>query len=203
MLISQQNYFNKRYRASLLAPVRRLYDLVTGSTANLEETDLGTLAKSLADMGYIIDVPIQVWGWNPESTMIVRHNQGFTWIPSANMPNIPVMPGITFPGQPSYDPDAPPPNSIRVVIDADEFIPAPDMIVKDKPFNWFYKHDDNGTNGVGSLWNCNANDMSDVGARYEEKNSTGKKVIATYEKVAIQAAHGRVIMWEKTSESLT
>lgn len=71
-------------------------------------------AQQLANEGYTIDVPIMVWGWDPLATMIVRQNDGLTWVPSALQPNIPVAPGDTFPGLPSYDPNNPPAGSIQV-----------------------------------------------------------------------------------------
>lgn len=75
------------------------------------------LAQELAAKGYLIDVPIMVWGWDPLSTMIVRRNQGYTWVPSAQMDPVKVAPGVNFPGLVSYNPDNPPAGSIRVSID--------------------------------------------------------------------------------------
>lgn len=78
------------------------------------EAEKDTLAHDLADKGYKIDVPIMVWGWDPLSTMVVRRNQGFTWVPSANMSPVSVGPGLTFPGLPSYDPNTAPAGAIEV-----------------------------------------------------------------------------------------
>jgi hypothetical protein len=75
------------------------------------------LAHELADQGYLIDVPIMVWGWDPLSTMIVRRNEGFTWIPSAKMDPVQVAPGLKFGGLPSYNPVDPPQGSIPVTTD--------------------------------------------------------------------------------------
>jgi hypothetical protein len=71
-------------------------------------------AQQLASEGYSIDVPIMVWGWDPLATMVMRQNDGLTWVPSGLQPNIPVAPGDSFPGLPSYDPTNPPPGSIPV-----------------------------------------------------------------------------------------
>src|SRR5262249_20469390 len=60
-------------------------------------------AQQLAQDGYKIDVPIMVWGWDPLVTMTVRQNMGFTWVPSALQQPVAVMPGMDFPGLPSYD----------------------------------------------------------------------------------------------------
>ena len=71
-------------------------------------------AQQLANQGYTIDVPIMVWGWDPLATMIARQNDGMTWVPSALQSNIPVAPGDSFPGLPSYNPNDPPAGSIQV-----------------------------------------------------------------------------------------
>ena len=74
-------------------------------------------AQDLANQGYTIDVPIMVYGWDPTATMVVRQSDGLTWVPSAMQPNIPVAPGDSFPGLPSYDPNNPPAGSIKVTTD--------------------------------------------------------------------------------------
>ena len=74
-------------------------------------------AQDLANQGYTIDVPIMVFGWDPTATMVVRQSDGLTWVPSAMQPNIPVAPGDSFPGLPSYDPNNPPAGSIKVTTD--------------------------------------------------------------------------------------
>jgi hypothetical protein len=71
-------------------------------------------AQDLAKQGYSIDVPIMMWGWDPLTTMTIRQNDGLTWVPSAMQPNIPVSPGNSFPGLPSYDATKPPAGSIMV-----------------------------------------------------------------------------------------
>ena len=73
-----------------------------------------SLAKQLAQQGYTIDVPIMVWGWDPLVTMTVRRNMGYTWVPSGLQSPVPVVPGVDFPGLPSYDPKSPPAGSIQV-----------------------------------------------------------------------------------------
>lgn len=78
-------------------------------------------AKQLADQGFLIDVPIMVYQWEPVTVMGIRLNQGFTWVPSGNQPNIPVMPGLSFPGLPGYDPNNPPADSIKVSISAADY----------------------------------------------------------------------------------
>ncbi len=75
-------------------------------------------AQDLAKQGYTIDVPIMVWGWDPLVTMTMRQQEGYTWVPSALQPNIPIGPGITNVWNlPSYDGNNPPPGSIKVSTD--------------------------------------------------------------------------------------
>jgi hypothetical protein len=70
-------------------------------------------AQALAQQGYAIDVPIMVNGMDPLATMMQRQGDGYTWVPSALQANIPVGPGISWPG-PVYDPNNPPAGSILV-----------------------------------------------------------------------------------------
>jgi hypothetical protein len=83
--------------------------------------EVGIAAKQLADQGFIIDVPIMVYQWDPITVMGLRKVWGYAWVPSGNQPNIPVVPGLNFPGLPSYDPNSPPPGSIKVSFDAADF----------------------------------------------------------------------------------
>jgi hypothetical protein len=73
------------------------------------------LALQLANAGYSIDTQIMVWGWDPQMTMQVRANQGYSWVPSYGQANIPVGPGLSMPnGSTTYSPSSPPPGSIQV-----------------------------------------------------------------------------------------
>jgi hypothetical protein len=79
------------------------------------ETQRAELAQQLANEGYKIDVPIMVWGWDAAKTTALRQSYGYTWVPSlGEQASIPVAPGLTFPGLPSYDPNHPPAGSILV-----------------------------------------------------------------------------------------
>jgi hypothetical protein len=98
------------YWASQPPQVQALMNLPT-------EAERLAMAHELADQGYLIDVPIMVWRWDPLSTMVVRRNQGFTWVPSANQNPVQVMPGLSYPGLASYDPKNPPPGAIKVSTD--------------------------------------------------------------------------------------
>lgn len=71
-------------------------------------------AFRLAQQGYTIDNAIMVWGWDPVKTTQLRQEYGYTWVPSALQPNIAIAPGLSMPGVQPYDPNNPPPGSIKV-----------------------------------------------------------------------------------------
>lgn len=71
-------------------------------------------AQELARQGFAVDVPIMVWQWDPLMTMRAREAAGYSWVPGANGQPIELGPGIAFPGLRPYDPNNPPPGSIRV-----------------------------------------------------------------------------------------
>ena len=89
-------------------------------------------AAVLATQGYIIDLPIQGWGWDPVCTMGMRKQLGYTWVPNILQAGVTVVPGILFPSafpdHTTYDPNNPPSGSIKVSIDKkdyQEFTPPP------------------------------------------------------------------------------
>ncbi len=85
---------------------------------NMPDDQKFEAARDLAAQGYTIDVPIMVWGWDPLVTMTMRQNDGYTWVPSALQPNIPIGPGmVNVWNVPSYDANNPPPGSIKVSTD--------------------------------------------------------------------------------------
>lgn len=73
------------------------------------------LALNLANQGYSIDTQIMVWGWDPQMTMTMRANEGYSWVPSYGQANIPVGPGLSMPEDPTqYNPGNPPAGAIQV-----------------------------------------------------------------------------------------
>ncbi|NIV37514.1 MAG: hypothetical protein GWN58_51280, partial [Anaerolineae bacterium] len=66
-----------------------------------------TAVKALANQGAIIDVPVDVWGWDCNKTMKQRQIYGYKWVPNALMANIVVAPGLNVPSLPSYKPKPP------------------------------------------------------------------------------------------------
>jgi hypothetical protein len=90
------------------AAVQALRNMPDGAAKN-------ALALNLANQGYSIDTQIMVWGWDPQMTMTVRQNQGYSWVPSYGQANIPVGPGLSMPDNPnSYSPGNPPAGAIQV-----------------------------------------------------------------------------------------
>jgi hypothetical protein len=79
-----------------------------------DPTQRTQLATQLAHEGYSIDVPIMAWGWDPAITTQARQSMGYTWVPSALQKPVEVAPGLSLPGQTSYDSAHAPAGSIAV-----------------------------------------------------------------------------------------
>ena len=79
----------------------------------IDPTQRAAQAATLATNGFIIDVPIMVWGWDPATTMAARQSYGYTWVPSAGQQPIETAPGIAFGGT-AYNPNYPPSGSIAL-----------------------------------------------------------------------------------------
>jgi hypothetical protein len=99
--------YDDAYWAAQPAAVQQLRDIP-------DPEKRGALATQLAAEGYKIDVPIMMWGWDPAKTMAMRVSDGYTWVPSAYQNPVEVAPGINFPPGKPYDPNNPPPDSIRM-----------------------------------------------------------------------------------------
>lgn len=88
-------------------------------------SDPSTRAMDLATQGFIIDVPIMVWQWDPWKVMNLRQQYGYTWVPSALQPPIQEAPGLNAPGSTPYDPNHPPAGSIEVSTNIAAYPPYP------------------------------------------------------------------------------
>jgi hypothetical protein len=88
-----------------------------------DETQRAARAIELAGKGFIVDVPIMIWLWDALKCMQLRQSYGYTWVPSALQPPIPVAPGMMVPGEPVYDPNHPPAGSIQVSVNPDDYPP--------------------------------------------------------------------------------
>lgn len=68
-------------------------------------TDRGPwMALAESHKGIWIDDEIMVQNMDPPTVMAMRLQYGYTWVPNALQPGIPVPPFLSFPGEPSYDP---------------------------------------------------------------------------------------------------
>lgn len=72
------------------------------------------MAGQLTAQGYLIDVPVMVWGWDAAKTTQLRQSFGYTWVPSAESQQVSSAPGLTAPGVTAYDPAHPPAGSLAV-----------------------------------------------------------------------------------------
>ena len=98
--------FDQSYWASQPPAVQQLQNIN-------DPSEREAAAAQLATEGYTIDVPIMVWGWDPQITTELRQSMGYTWVPSAEQQPVEVAPGLTVNGA-SYDPNNPPAGSIPV-----------------------------------------------------------------------------------------
>ena len=80
-------------------------------------------ASELAMKGFTIDVPIMAWAFDPYYTMKLRRDYGFAWVPSALQSPVSIAPSLTMPGVAPYDPNTPPPGSIKVSLDLADYPP--------------------------------------------------------------------------------
>jgi hypothetical protein len=113
---SQQTEFDQAYWASQPAEVRAL--------PSVEDQALrAQRGADLAIKGFVIDVPIMVWGWDPYLVMKLRSDFGYTWVPSALQPPVSVAPGLLAPGTIPYDPAHPPSGAIHVSMRVEDYPP--------------------------------------------------------------------------------
>lgn len=102
-ITEEQAYWNAQP-----APVQALQNMPVGPARD-------ALALQLANQGYSIDTQIMVWGWDPQMTMQIRENDGYSWVPSYGQANIPVGPGLSMPDDPTtYNPGNPPAGAVEV-----------------------------------------------------------------------------------------
>jgi hypothetical protein len=116
-----QQQFDQAYWASQPLQVQALEGITN-------QDQRATQAAELATSGFIIDVPIMVWAWDAYLVMTMRGQFGYTWVPSALQPPVTIAPNIAQPGVVAYDPLHPPPGSIKVstnLQDYPPFAPAP------------------------------------------------------------------------------
>jgi len=113
--VDQLTAFDTAYWNSFPAAVRALRTTPQGETADSVDNPRVQLAQKLAQQGFLIDVPIMVWGWDPLVTMSARVADGFSAVPSAYQP----AGGVAGPVPPGY---------IKVSADIADYKPAPDLV---------------------------------------------------------------------------
>jgi hypothetical protein len=119
---SAQQSFDTAYWAHQPPAVAQL-NTMTVDVENPTASGRTSTGMSLAAQGYTIDVPIMVWGWDAYLTMEMRVQYGYTWVPSALMSPVTMAPGVTVPGQASYDPNNPPAGAITVSLNLANYPP--------------------------------------------------------------------------------
>jgi hypothetical protein len=178
---SIQTAFDKAYWASQPNELRALPAIDDFEQRSLRAADL-------ASKGFVVDVPIMVWSWDPYLVMTMRANYGYTWVPSALQSNVLVAPGVSQPGTVPYDPARPPSGSIRVSTNLADYPPLnPPVPVPLQPSN---DGDPVGIQSLGTLFLSVPGEAYPDGAKF-----TGAR--GTFLKHVTFTPFGRVNYWEK------
>jgi hypothetical protein len=175
-----QTAFDKAYWASQPPELQALPAIDDFGQRTLRAADLAT-------KGFIVDVPIMAWGWDPYLVMTMRANYGYTWVPSALQPNVTVASGVTQPGSVAYDPGHPPPGSIKVSTNIADYpplnppAPTPPQSTNGDPV---------GLLSVGTLYLSVAGEAYPDGATFTDSRGTFLKHVTI-------TPFGRGNYWEK------
>jgi hypothetical protein len=173
--------FDAAYWAHQSPEVRALKDIS-------DSADRAQRAASLAMQGLQIDVPIMAWGFDPYYTMKLRHDYGFTWVPSAIQPQVTIAPGLTAPGATPYDAAHPLPGSIKVSMDVADYppfdppapvVPAPNPSAS--PI---------GEQSIGNIYHAQSWDTAPDGAQVTEARGR-------FLKHKVATPFGFQVYWEK------
>ncbi|MGD0130999.1 MAG: hypothetical protein ABSE57_03090 [Bryobacteraceae bacterium] len=143
-------------------------------------------AATLATNGFTIDVPIMVWGWDAYLVMTMREQFGYTWVPSALQPPVASAPGDTEPGVAAYNPLNPPPGSILVSTNIQNYPPYSAAQTPPAPA----AQDPVGVQSLGNIY------LSVVGDTYPD-GATFSDTRGTFEKHIVVTPFGRSGYWER------
>lgn len=180
----QEQEFDAAYRASRPLEVEVLR-YIEDFTARLSR------AAELAAKGFVIDVPIDAWGWDPAKVMELRVSQGYTWVPSALMPAVTIAPGIGAPGMVPYDANNPPPGAIKVSVNISDYPPfkptSPPVSVPNA------QSDPVGLQSLGNLY------LSVPGETYADGQRYTDDPRGVFLKHVVITPFGRTNYWEKIS----
>ncbi len=176
-----QTEFDQAYWTSQPPEVRAL----PGVT---EPEQRAARGAELAGKGFLIDVPIMVWGWDPYLVMKMRSDYGYTWVPSALLPPVSVAPGVSVTGAVPYDAAHPPAGSIHVSTSVQDYPPfnlpaqpTPQTPPGENPV---------GLQSVGALFLAVPGETYQDGAKYTDSRGTFLKHV-------VVTPFGRTCYWEK------
>ena len=178
--MANQLEFDQAYWASQPPEVRGL--------PSLEDQDCrAKRAAELASKGFVIDVPIMVWAWDPYLVMKLRSDFGYTWVPSALQTPVTIAPGLSAPGIVPYDPAHPPSGAIHVSLRVEDYppfnppgVPA-SQSVTDAPV---------GLQSLGALYYSVPGENFPDGAKFTDPRGTFLKHV-------VITPFGRSSYWEK------
>jgi hypothetical protein len=176
-----QQQFDQAYWASQPPEIQALPGI-----ADPQQRD--NRAAQLATNGFTIDVPIMVWGWDAYLVMTMRAQFGYTWVPSALQPPVTIAPGLAQPGVAPYDPLHPPPGSIKVstnLQDYPPFAPAPQPQPQTPA-----AYDPVGLQSIGNIYLTVPGDTNQDGAQFTDARGT-------FQKHMVVTPFGRSAYWEK------
>lgn len=153
------------------------------------DLDQTTTYTALAIAGFIIDKPIMVDNMDPYKITALRLAYGFTWVPSALMPNIQIAPGLGgLPGSVLYDPSKPPPGSILVSLNLFDYPPVnPPTVNHPSVSNELV-----GMQSFGNIYLAIPGDISPGGTSYTDSRGTFTK------RVTVQVGGLFTHYWELT-----
>lgn len=120
--MTTQQEFDAAYWAAQPPAVQALQEIA-------DETARVAQATQLATEGYLIDLDIMGYGYDPWTLMSYLVKNGYTWVPSALQQPLNVPPGYAYPGFPPYAglqayPVVGPAGSIRVSDNIADYPPA-------------------------------------------------------------------------------
>jgi hypothetical protein len=176
-----QQQFDEAYWASQPPEVRALPGIA-------DPNQHAARAAELATKGFTIDVPIMVWDWDAYLVMKMRSDFGYTWVPSALQPPVSIAPGLAQPGAVAYDPLHPPPGSIHVSTNIQDYPPfnPPSPTATQTPAG----EDPVGLQSLGSIYLSIPGETYQDGAKFTDRRGTFLKHV-------VVTPFGRNSYWEK------
>jgi hypothetical protein len=107
--------FLKIYVASKHPDLRALW--------TIESQEARVAAARPLESRFLMSEEIDVQGWDPFTVESLWIRYGYTWVPSSLQNPIVEAPGLNDQHDPPYDPNNPPPGSVKVSIDPKDYLP--------------------------------------------------------------------------------